>query len=130
VWIYDLLHIRLCVWKATVPNYNPEIYQEVDMPAYMIFTREGPVFNQVEMDIYSESNRNQAGAFVENFKLKPLVIYGAMETFEGDAPDGVVLLEFPTAEEARAWYNSPEYQSAMEHRLKGANYRVTMVEGL
>ena len=100
------------------------------MPAYMIFTREGPVFDQAEMDAYSASNRAQAGAFVQKFGLKPLAVYGAMETMEGDAPDGVIILQFPTADDARAWYDSPEYQAAAEHRKKGANYRAVLVEGL
>jgi uncharacterized protein (DUF1330 family) len=32
--------------------------------------------------------------------------------------------------EAKAWYESPLYQQALVHRLKGAEYRVFMVEGL
>jgi uncharacterized protein (DUF1330 family) len=100
------------------------------MPAYMIFTREGPVTDQAEMEAYSSSNRANAGLFVEQHKLRPLAVYGAMETFEGEAPDGIVLLEFPTADDARGWYGSPEYQQAIAHRLKGATYRVTLVEGL
>lgn len=100
------------------------------MPAYMIFTREGPIRDQAAMDAYSQSNRENAANFVGRFKMRPLAVYGALETFEGEAPDGVVLLEFATADDARGWYNSPEYQSAMAHRLKGADYRVVLVEGL
>ena len=96
------------------------------MPAFMIFTREGEIFNQAEMDIYSKSNRDTMG----DFKLKPLAVYGNMETLEGEAPDGVVMLEFPTVEDAKAWYFSPGYQAAAEHRRKGANYRVILVEGV
>ena len=81
---------------------------------------------QAEMDIYSKSNRDTTG----DFKLKPLVVYGNMETLEGEAPDGVVMLEFPTVEDAKAWYFSPGYQAAAEHRKKGANYRVILVEGV
>lgn len=100
------------------------------MPAYMIFTREGHVTDQAALDAYSSANRANAGRYVEQFKMKPLAIYGAQECFEGEAPDGVVLLEFPTADDARTWYDSPEYQAAMAHRLKGATYRVVLVEGL
>jgi uncharacterized protein (DUF1330 family) len=100
------------------------------MPAYMIFTREGPITDPSEMDIYSSMNQAAWAESVANYKLKPLAAYGAMETYEGEAPDGVVLLEFPTADDARGWYNSPAYQAAMAHRLKGATYRVTLVEGL
>ena len=100
------------------------------MPAYMIFTREGPITDQAEMDAYAGGNRAHGALYADKHKIKPLAFYGPTETFEGDAPDGVVLLEFPTADDARGWYNSPEYQAAMVHRLKGATYRVTLVEGV
>ncbi|HEY6130522.1 MAG TPA: DUF1330 domain-containing protein [Halioglobus sp.] len=96
------------------------------MTAYMIFIREGEIFNQAEMALYSQSNRDNIGAF----KLKPLVVYGDLETMEGEAPDGVVVLEFPTMEDARAWYFSPGYQAAAQHRKNGANYRAFLVEGV
>lgn len=100
------------------------------MPAYMIFMREGPIFNQAAMDKYSDMNRAEAGISVQRYKVQPRVVYGAMETFEGEAPDGIVMLEFPTMDDARAWYNSPEYQAAVLHRKEGANYRAILVEGL
>ncbi len=100
------------------------------MPAYMIFTRKGPVSDQAAMDTYSSANQAAAPGYVQNFKMKPLAVYGALETFEGTSADGVVLLEFPTADDARGWYNSPDYQAAMQHRLKGAHYEVMLVEGL
>jgi uncharacterized protein (DUF1330 family) len=93
---------------------------------YMVFMREGEIFNQAEMEIYSKSNRENIG----DFKLKPLAIYGKLEAMEGEAPDGVVLLEFPTVEDAKTWYFSSGYQAAAEHRKKGANYRVFMIEGV
>lgn len=96
------------------------------MAAFMIFLREGEIFNQMEMDAYSKSNRENK----QDFKMKPLVVYGDLETLEGDSPDGVVVLEFPTSEDAKTWYYSPGYQAALEHRKKGANYRVILVEGV
>jgi uncharacterized protein (DUF1330 family) len=41
-----------------------------------------------------------------------------------------VLLQFPTAEAAKAWYSSPAYQTALEHRKKGADYRVMIIQGI
>jgi uncharacterized protein (DUF1330 family) len=99
---------------------------ERTMTTYMIFIREGQVFDAAEMDLYQKSTR--AGA--PDPKLKPLIVYGKMETFEGEAPDGVVLLEFPDTEAAKAWYFSDRYQAAAAHRMRGANYRVLMVEGV
>jgi len=92
----------------------------------MIFLREGAVFNPQEMAAYSTATRE----IKQDFKLQPLVVYGNFETMEGEAPDGVVLLQFPTVEDAKAWYYSPAYQAALEHRKRAANYRVILVEGL
>jgi uncharacterized protein (DUF1330 family) len=100
------------------------------MTAYMLFLREDPVSDPDALARYSASNRANAGAFVERYKLKPLVVYGAVEAFEGEAPDGVIILEFPTMDDARAWYASPEYQAAISDRMRGATYRALLVEGL
>ena len=99
------------------------------MPAYMIFTREGPVRDAAEMQAYSAANRANSGEFVARYGIKPLAVYGTLETLEGEARDGVIILQFPTADDARGWYNSPEYQAAMVHRLRGATYRTILVEG-
>jgi uncharacterized protein (DUF1330 family) len=95
------------------------------MAAYVVFLREGPVHNQAEMDKYRSGNRDSN----KGFNLKPLCVYGAMETVEGAPTDGVVVLEFPTVEEARAWYHSPAYQEAAKHRKAAADYRAFIVEG-
>ena len=100
------------------------------MPAYMIFTRTGPVTNQAEMDTYSDANRASAAKFVADYGLKPLSIYGKLDVVEGPAPEGIALLEFPTAQAARDWYASPEYQAALAHRFKGAPYSAVIIEGL
>lgn len=96
------------------------------MAVYMLFIREKPVHDQLEMDKYARMNRDNAG----DFDLKPLIIYGDTEAVEGEAPDGIVLLEFETEEEAWAWYRSPAYQAALPHRQNGADYRVMIVQGL
>lgn len=45
-----------------------------------------------------------------------------VETLEGDDVQGrVVLIKFPSAEAARAWYDDPEYQAISEHRRTGTN---------
>lgn len=96
------------------------------MPAYMLFIREGAIRNQAELDTYSRMNRESP----RDPNLKPLAVYGAIEALEGDAPDGVVMLQFPTVEDAKAWYDSPAYQAALVHRKKGADYRAMIIQGL
>ncbi len=96
------------------------------MSAYIIVTREGPIREQSAMDIYSKMNRENP----RDPNLTPLVIYGSVEALEGEAPDGVVMMQFPTMEAAKAWYHSPAYQASLPYRKKAADYRVFIVEGL
>ncbi|MET0985656.1 MAG: DUF1330 domain-containing protein [Steroidobacteraceae bacterium] len=54
----------------------------------------------------------------------------AIATVEGDPVDVVVMIEFESMEEAKAWYHSPEYQNAVKHRLGTARSRAVIVEKL
>ena len=60
----------------------------------------------------------------------PIVGYGAIDTLEGTALDGVLIHRFPSVEDARAWYERPAYQAALPHRRAGADHRVFIVEGV
>jgi uncharacterized protein (DUF1330 family) len=95
------------------------------MPAYVIVLREGPVRDAEALAEYQRRTRQMTG----QFRLKPLVVYGETLTQHGTAPDGVVILEFPSMEEAKAWYNSPEYQAILPYRLKAAEHRDFIVDG-
>jgi uncharacterized protein (DUF1330 family) len=53
---------------------------------------------------------------------------GEVITVEGDEVDVVVALEFPSVEAAKAWYYSPDYQAALQHRLGTAKNRAVIVE--
>ena len=62
---------------------------------------------------------------------KYLVRGGAVETKEGGwSPKRVVVLEFPTMEQAKKWYHSAEYAPALAMRLKAAKNRMVIVEGI
>ena len=55
---------------------------------------------------------------------------GAVHVLEGDwSPKRVVLLKFPTAEAARAFYDSPEYAAAKAARQGAAVMRMVLIEG-
>lgn len=98
------------------------------MTAYMILIRDEPVKDPAEMAEYQRKNREKNDD--RPFDMKPLVIYGDTIAVEGTAPDGVIMLEFPDVAEAQAWYNSPGYQAALPHRLKAADYRAFIVQGV
>lgn len=95
------------------------------MPAYCIFIRE-KTLDVEELKTYGQL----AGPTIAAFRARPLVAYGAVEVLEGPEVEGVVVVEFDSMEDARAWYNSADYQAAIQHRFKGASYRAMIVQGV
>ncbi|MDG0812565.1 DUF1330 domain-containing protein [Cohnella rhizosphaerae] len=95
------------------------------MSAYVILMREKTT-NLEELNVYA----SKAPAGLAGHPLKPLAMYGKQEVIEGPEVEGVAVLEFPSMEEARAWYYSPVYQDALKHRLNGGVYRGVIVEGV
>jgi uncharacterized protein (DUF1330 family) len=95
------------------------------MAAFAVFIRERTK-DPAEMSVYTA----KAGPSLNGHAATVLAAYGRQEVLEGPPVEGVVILSFPTIEEARAWYESPAYREAREHRFKGADYRAVIVEGL
>jgi uncharacterized protein (DUF1330 family) len=95
------------------------------MAAYLLFIRKA-LNDPAAMETYSA----QVPDSFKGHAIKPLALYGVMEVLEGPASDGVVIAEFPTMAEARAWYRSPAYQKAIPDRFRAADYQVILVEGL
>ena len=95
------------------------------MTVYLVYVRDR-ITDPEEFRKYEESS----GAASAGHPVTPLAFYGAVETLEGAPVDGAVILQFPTLADAKAAYESPLYQEALKHRLKGAEYRVFIVQGL
>ena len=95
------------------------------MAAYIVFIRES-TRDAAELETYSQ----QAGATLAGHPAAVLAAYGRQEVLEGPDVEGVVILEFPSFEDAKAWYDSPAYRRAREHRFRGADYRAVIVEGV
>jgi len=69
-------------------------------------------------------------ATVEKYGGRFAVRGGEVEVKEGGwKPARLVVLEFPTMEQARKWYNSPEYAPLLALRLKAASTKLILVEG-
>ena len=55
---------------------------------------------------------------------------GNVATLEGDWQHGrIVVLKFPDAEKAKAWWASPEYEPAKKIRWSAASTNMILVEG-
>lgn len=96
-----------------------------NMAAYVIFIKEKTT-NQQELDIYAK----EAPAGLAGHNIVTRAAYGKNQVIEGTDVEGVAILEFPSFEEAKAWYENPIYQKAKEHRLKGGIYRAIIVDGI
>jgi uncharacterized protein (DUF1330 family) len=95
------------------------------MPGYVIANVE------VTDPVAYEEYRKMVPASVAAFGGRFVVRGGAFEVLEGDwQPKRLVVLEFPSVEQARAWYDSEEYREAKALRLRTANSSVVIVAGV
>lgn len=95
------------------------------MTAYAIFIQER-TRDSAELQTYAEMLKpllGESGGTV-------VAAYGALDVLEGAAPEGVVMVSFPTLEAARAFYDSPDYQAAVKHRFLGADFRSFIIAGV
>jgi uncharacterized protein (DUF1330 family) len=78
-----------------------------------------------------EEYRKQVPATLAKYGGRFLVRGGAHQTVEGDwKPNRLVVLEFPTMEQARRWYDSEEYREPKAMRLRAGRANMIMVEGV
>ncbi len=95
------------------------------MAAYIVFMRDKMV-DPSEFEQYMAA----VPATLEGHPVRPLAIYGKLEMLEGAPIEGAVIAEFDSYESALAWYRSPAYQAAVQHRWKAGEYRVFILQGL
>ena len=94
------------------------------MPAYIL----------VEVDVHSveeyEDYKKLTPASLQPFNGKFIVRGGNAVLLEGEGqPKRIVVLEFPTKEDANAWWSSDEYAPAKALRQRTAITRMILVEG-
>lgn len=95
------------------------------MAAYVVVTRER-TRDTARLEQYKEL----APASFEQHPATFRAIHGRHEVLEGSAIEDIIILEVSSYEEAQAWYHSPAYQSASEHRVQGGDYRFILTEGV
>ena len=85
---------------------------------------------QVQDPARYEEYRCQAAPSVAAFGGRYLVRGGACTKLEGDwMPGRFVILEFPSAERAREWWNSDLYRPIKAIRHATASSKMILVEG-
>lgn len=95
------------------------------MPAYVI----------VEIEVTDPEGyaayRELAPPLVKSYGGKYVVRGGQVDVLEGDwQPNRLVILEFPSVEQAKAWWSSAEYSGPKQLRQQTTRSRMIVVEGL
>jgi uncharacterized protein (DUF1330 family) len=95
------------------------------MPAYVI------VNITVRDPVRYEEYKRLASSAVTAYGGRYVARGGPVEVREGEwTPARLVVLEFPTVEQARAWWDSPEYAPAKALRQSCADTQLVIAEGL
>ncbi len=78
-----------------------------------------------------EDYKKLAAPAVAAYGGKYIARGGRTETLEGDwSPNRLVILEFASSEQAKAWLNSPEYSEARSLRHQYARSQMIVVDGV
>lgn len=95
------------------------------MPAYVV------VKVEVNDPVRYEKYKAMVPPSLETYGGRFLVRGGKVETLEGDwSPKRFVMVEFPSAEQAKAWWASEEYAEAKALRQATARTQMIVVEGV
>jgi len=89
----------------------------------------------VDIDIrdaaFLEEYRNRMPATLTKYGGRYIVRGGKFEILEGNwGPKRLLLLEFPSVEHAKQWYDSEDYRPLKAMRLKASSSNVILVEGV
>ncbi len=95
------------------------------MAAYVVFIRDRTK---------DASGMEQYAALARKAPIDKLEILASktckFEVLEGPSAEAVVIMRFPTMDDALAWYRSDEYQKALPYRQASGDFRAFVVEGV
>lgn len=95
------------------------------MAAYVI------IDEQITDPARFEDYRRLAGPSMAKYHAKFLVRGGTVISLSGGwSPKRLVVLEFETMEQARSWYDSPEYREARDARDGAAIAKMVIADGV
>jgi uncharacterized protein (DUF1330 family) len=95
------------------------------MPAYVIALNRS-VHDLQKLQAYWKAS----GPTLAGRGAKVLSVYTPFAALESMGPlEGIVLIEFPDMAAAKAWYESPAYQKAKQHRDGAADGEFFIVDG-
>ncbi len=89
------------------------------------------VHDEIHDEALFDQFRQRVAATIEAYNGRYLVRGGATEVMDGDwTPQRIVVVEFDSVDQAKAWLTSPEYGEIKKIRMQAANASVIVVEGV
>jgi uncharacterized protein (DUF1330 family) len=78
-----------------------------------------------------QNYRTRAAEAIAKYGGRYLARGGEIQTLEGTwNPGNIVVAEFPSLDQARAWYRSPEYAQVLGFRDKALSRNLIFVDGV
>jgi len=101
--------------------------QEKTRPGYVVAeVEEVKVTDPAALNEYIAKAPQTVASYGGHFVVRG----GAVQTLEGDAPKGaIVILGFDSVEKAHEWYDSPDYKAIRGIRQAATKSRLLLVEG-
>jgi uncharacterized protein (DUF1330 family) len=94
------------------------------MPAYFVYVCQ-EVLDRAKLEAYWR----EIGPTLEGYGVRNVSSYAPFEQLEGEPVEGVAVVEFPSLERAREWYDSDAYKAIRRLRIEGARYIGVLAEG-
>jgi uncharacterized protein (DUF1330 family) len=116
------------ILNASTPGASGAIAQPANRPAFVIVERTATTGAESIQEQYAKLARE----ILPKYGARYLARSQRNTLLEGDgpAPCCMAILQFPSVEAVRRWYDSPENQSAAKVRQGGAKFRIIAIEGL
>ena len=112
--------------RYNLPAAQPEPMKgEMKMPGYVI----GQLKELKDSDAFN-AYQSVAGPTVAQYGGK--LVLNSFKVDAGDggwSPTGMVIIEFESADQARKWYHSPEYQAVIGQRTSSTDSALIIVDG-
>jgi uncharacterized protein (DUF1330 family) len=115
--------LALCLVSLRASGAEPEL-----SPAFVIVQRTATIGSESIQNEYAKLARE----ILPKYGARYLARSQRNVLLEGNdpAPCCIAILQFPSMDSVRRWYDSPENQSAAKIRQSGAKFEIIAIEGL
>jgi uncharacterized protein (DUF1330 family) len=104
------------------------IAQQESRPAFVIVERTATTGEESIQEQYAKLAREILPKYGARYLARSQ--HNTLLEGDGQVPCCIAILQFPSVEAARRWYDSSDNQSAAKIRQSGATFRIIAIEGL